>query len=229
MPKIKKKLVIGVSLIIIFALLLVTTYSYLSVRQVIIKYAVSYAETISLDTANRVVAEELSRGEIDYDDIVKLERDLQNNVTSLEIDTTKINYLKSTISVAVSKKLTDSEDYVLSIPLGNLLGNEYLLGFGPRLKFKMQMTTTVITDFESNFYAAGINQVLHQIIIKVKINGGFVLPWNTGGFSKETSVIAAQTVLVGVTPEAYTNVIESYSGEGTGTVGNIFDYGASLK
>lgn len=229
MPKIKKKLVIGVSLIIIFALLLVTVYSYLSVRQVIIKYAVSYAETISLDATNKVVAEELSRGEIDYDDIVKLERDSQNNVTSLEIDTTKINYLKSTISVAVSKKLTDSEDYVLSIPLGNLLGNEYLLGFGPRLKFKMQMTTTVITDFESNFYAAGINQVLHQIIIKVKINGGFVLPWSTGGFSKETSVIAAQTVLVGVTPEAYTNVIENYSGEGTGTVGNIFDYGAEIN
>ena len=218
-----------VSFIIIFAILLISVYSFLSLRQVIIKYAVSYAETISLDTANRVVAEELSHGDFCYDDIVKLERDSQNNVTSLEIDTTKINYLKSVISAAVSKKLTESEDYVLSIPLGNLLGNEYLLGFGPRLKFKMQMTTTVITDFESNFYAAGINQVLHQIIIRIKINGGFVLPWNTGDFSKETSVIAAQTVLVGVTPDAYTNVIENYAGEGTGTVGNIFDYGASVK
>ncbi len=229
MSKPKKKLVIIVSIIVIFAILLISTYSFLSVRQVIIKYAVSYAETISLDITNKVVAEELSRGEIDYNEIVKLQRDGQNNVTSLEIDTTKINYLKSVISVGVSERLTNSEDYVLSIPLGNILGNEYLLGLGPRLKFKMQMTTTVITDFESNFYAAGINQVLHQIVIRVKINGSFVLPWNTGGFSKETSIIAAQTVLVGVTPEAYTNVIESYSGEGTSTVGNIFDYGAQLN
>ncbi|MBQ7106871.1 MAG: sporulation protein YunB [Clostridia bacterium] len=229
MPKIKKKFVIAVSFIVIFAILLVLLYSFLSVRQVVINYATSYAETISLDIVNKTVADELSARGVNYNDIVRLERNDDNNVSSLEIDTAKINYLKSIISFSVSKALTGSEDYVLSIPLGNILGNEYFLGFGPRLKFKMKMTTTVFTDFESNFYAAGINQVLHQIIIKVKVAGSFVLPWSTSGFKCETTVIAAQTVLVGVTPDAYTNVIENYADEGSGTVGNIFDYGADVK
>ena len=225
----KKKFIITVSFIIIFAILLVSVYSFLSVRQVIINYAKSYAETISLDIVNRVVADEISAGEVDYNNIVKLELNAENNVSSLQIDTAKINYLKSIISVSVSESIAKQEEYIVAIPFGNIIGNEYFLGFGPRIKFKMKMTTTVFTDFESNFYEAGINQVLHQIVIKVKIVGSFVLPWSTSGFSCETKVIAAQTVLVGVTPDAYTNVIENYAGEGSGTVGNIFDYGASVK
>ena len=45
----------------------------------------------------------------------------------------------------------------------------------------------------------------------------------TDSFSVETTAIAAQTVIVGITPDAFTNVIE---GAGGGSiVGDIFDYG----
>ncbi|MBR2044270.1 MAG: sporulation protein YunB, partial [Clostridia bacterium] len=113
------------------------------------------------------------------------------------------------------------ERYTLSIPIGTIIGNEYTLGRGPEIKFKMQITTTVIADFESKFYSAGINQVLHQIHIKVKANGHTVIPWYRSAFNVNTSVIAAETVIVGLTPEAYTNVIES----GTDATEDIFDFG----
>ncbi len=223
------KFIIVISIIIVFSIVAVSVYSYLSVRGIIINYAKSYAQTIALDTVNRTVTQHLSNKGIDYNSIVKLSKNGDDNITSLEIDIAKINYLKSVISLAVSEELTGKEDYRLSIPLGNLIGNEYLIGFGPKIKFNMKMTTTVVTDFESKFYSAGINQVLHQIIIKIKINGSFVLPWDTGGFTEQTSIIAAQTVLVGVTPDAYTNVMENYGdGDEGHTVGNIFDYGAQL-
>ncbi len=226
----KSKFSLLIITVLIICIIAVSVYSYLSVRGIIINYAKSYAETIALDTVNRTVTEHLSQQGIDYNAIVKLSKNGDDNISSLEIDIAKINYLKSIISLSVSEKLTGKEDYKLAIPLGNLIGNEFLIGLGPKIKFNMKMTTTVFTDFESKFYAAGINQVLHQIIIKVRINGSFVLPWNTGGFSAETSVIAAQTVLVGVTPDAYTNVVEVYGNdeEERHTVGNIFDYGAQL-
>ena len=90
----------------------------------------------------------------------------------------------------------------------------------------MKITSSVFTGFESNFYSAGINQVLHQVVIKVKIKGNLVLPWNTKGFETNTDVIAAQTVLVGVVPDAFTNVIEADGGE---IASEIFDYGAELN
>lgn len=220
---------ISVALLLLLSILSLSIYSYLHVRRIIITYAESEAETIIFNIANRVIGQEVTDADISYNDIVNLSRDESGNVTSLEIDIEKINYLKSTISSKISEEVSRSGEYTLSIPVGNLIGNEYLLGLGPKFKFRMQATSSVTTDFESNFYSAGINQVLHQIVIKVKINGSLVLPWRTGGFSTETSIIAAQTVLVGVTPDAYTNVQETYNEQGMGSVGDIFDYGAELN
>ena len=87
----------------------------------------------------------------------------------------------------------------------------------------MQLTTTAFVDFVHEFKAAGINQTLHLIHIKIKIKGSFVTAWYTGGIATETSVIAAQTVIVGATPDAFTNVIESIDDN---TAGLINDYGA---
>lgn len=207
-------------------LISVLTYSFFHVRGVVVKCAESEAATIAFKTANRIINEQMSNSGISYSDIVNLTKNSDNNISALEIDIVKLNRLKTEISSAIANAMTSTDKYTVSVPAGTLFGNEYTLGMGPELKFKMQLTSTVITDFKSNFYSAGINQVLHQIIITVKVEGTLVLPWARGHYSTETTVIAAQTVLVGITPDAYTNVIEAHNdGEG-GIVGDIFDYGA---
>ena len=203
-------------------------YSFFTVRQIIINYATEQAANTAFNIANQVIGEEMSENGITYNDMVILTRNDENNISSLEIDVAKINYLKSAISSQISSEINSQDEITVSIPVGTLLGNEYTMGFGPEIKFKMQIAAHAVTDFESNFYAAGINQVLHQILIKVQIKGNFVLPWTHSGFTQETTVIAAQTVLVGVTPDAYTNVIESYNTDGNSIAGEIFDYGATL-
>ena len=220
-----------VALFVTAVILAVSVYSYFSVRKIIINAARNDASVIAFNIANRVIGEQMDAGRVAYDEIVKLTKNEQQNITALEIDIVKINKLKSTISSEIAAAVSATPEHTVGIPIGTLFGNEYTLGFGPKVKFRMQISANVVTDFESNFYSAGINQVLHQIIIKVKINGNFVIPWNYAGFSSETSIIAAQTVLVGLTPEAYTNVLENY-GEGADesrTVDDIFDFGASVK
>lgn len=211
-------------------ILAVSVYSYFSVRKIIINSARNDAAVIAFNIANRVINEQMDAGAVTYNEIVKLTKNEQQNITALEIDIVKINKLKSTISSEIAAAVSNTPEHTVSIPIGTLLGSEYTLGFGPSVKFRMQISANVVTDFESNFYAAGINQVLHQIIIRVKINGNFVLPWNHSGFSTETTIIAAETVLVGLTPEAYTNVLENYgtTDAESRTVDDIFDFGATV-
>ena len=212
---------------IVFLLIIAIMLSTLFIRKVISGYAKEQATSILFGSANRSVGNFLAESGVTYNDIVKLTRNSNNDISSLEIDIVKINELKSKITTLISDSMTSGERYTISVPLGTLFGNEFTLGLGPEIKFKMQMVASVNTDFQSNFYAAGINQVLHQILITVKINGNLIIPWCRTPFYTETSVIAAQTVLVGITPEAYTNVIESYSYGQDGVVGDIFDYGAT--
>lgn len=212
----------------IFALA-VFLYSFFYIRKTVISYAKNQAETVCYNIANGVIADEITNEKLSYNEIVALSVNNDNNISSLKIDVEKLNFLKSKISSEMSEKLSNGDEFKISIPLGTLFGNEYTLGFGPDVEFKMKMAATAVTDFKSNFYSAGINQVLHQIVITVNISGELILPYQRAGFTAKTSVIAAQTVLVGVTPDAYTNVQEVYSGEENGVVGAIFDYGAEIS
>ncbi len=192
-------------------------------RPIITDYSASMGETLMISLVDKTVSDIFAQENISYNDLVSLTRDTNGQVTSLEINAAKINYIKSSISVRVAEKISQKEKYTLKIPFGTIIGNEYTLGRGPDIKFKMQVTTTVIADFESKFYSAGINQVLHQIHINIKMNGQTIIPWYRSTFSVNTSVIAAQTVIVGITPDAYTNVLEA----GTDATEDIFDFGAN--
>lgn len=219
----KRNAIIFVCGLLVLSILL--TAAVIKVKPLIYTYAKSYAETLYLNAANQAVVEILKENGIGYSDIACLSKNGEGNITGLEINIEKINLLKSLISNKVSLDISSKENYDIHIPLGSLTGNEYLMGLGPKIRFPMQMTATAIVDFKSNFYSAGINQVLHQILITIKVNGNMIMTGYTESFSVETSTIAAQTVIVGITPDAYTNVIE---GVASSVVGDIFDYGAQI-
>ncbi len=215
--------------VFLLAAAVIAIWSSYYIRRTVADYASQNAQLIAYEIANRVISEQIAKGDMTYDDIVLLSRNSQNEVSSLEIDIAKINLLKSRISIGISEAVSGENEYIISVPVGTLFGNEYTLGMGPKITFKMQMSAVAVTDFKSNFYNAGINQVLHQILINVQISGNVIIPWYQTGYYTETSVIAAQTVLVGTTPDAYTNVIESYSYGQDGVVGDLFDYGAAVN
>lgn len=208
-------------LVLIF--LIIIGFSSYKILPVIKRYAESVAETVMLDSANQAVINVLKEQDITYDEIARLSRDSNGAVQSLEIDVDKINSFKSRISNEISKIVASREDFKMSIPIGSFFDTPYTAGLGPAIPFKMKMTSTSFVDFTHEFRAAGINQVLHLIHVKIKVRGSFVNAWYRGGVTVETTAIAAQTVIVGAVPEAFTNVIE---GAEDNTAGLINDYGA---
>lgn len=197
--------------------------SFYKMHPVIMRYAVSVAETIMLNSANEAVISILENNQIKYDDIVHLSNNSDGYVTSLQIDINSVNNLKSRISNEVSRIVDSREYYDVKIPIGTFFGNTYITGLGPKIKFKMQLTSTAFVDFEHKFESAGINQVLHVIMIKIDIMGSLIIAGFNKGINASTSAIAAQTVIVGKSPDAFTNVVESQT-DNTG--GLINDYGA---
>lgn len=193
---------------------------------VIMTNAVSIAETLMLNSANEAVINILQNENITYSDIVRLSHNPDGYVTSLEIDIYEVNYLKSRISNEVARIISSKEHYDLGIPLGTFFDSDFTNGFGPKIKFKMQVTTTAFVDFGQKFESAGINQVLHIITVDIKIKGNLVIAGYNKSIETTTSAIAAQTVIVGKSPDAFTNVVESPT-DNTG--GLINDYGAIVE
>ena len=139
----------------------------------------------------------------------------------MEIDIAAINLLKSQIAGETARLMAKSSYYQVKIPVGSFFGNEYLTGIGPKIPFTVQLSATAQVNYQSVFCDAGINQVLHQILISVDLDGTLIAVRGMNGISAHTDVIAAQTVIVGETPDAFTNVREA---DGSDRAGEVFDY-----
>ena len=210
----------------LIAVIIILSVTYYLMQPIILKYAVSVAEMIALNSANEAIVDVLNSNQVSYGDIVTLTQNDDGYVTSLEINVLQINNLKSKISSRMAKIIAEEERYEFSIPLGSFFGNSYTNGIGPDIKFNMQITTTCFVDFSHEFKSAGINQVLHIVNVNIDVKGNFVIIGYNRGISASTSAIAAQTVIVGKTPDAFTSVIESPT-DNTG--GLINDYGATIE
>jgi len=211
--------------IALLCLTLILACCFISVKPFVFTYAKSEAETIILNATNEAVLNILDENDISYSDISNVSRDADGIITGIEIDIEKINRLKSQISNELSKIVSDNNKYDLYIPMGTLFGSEYTTGYGPKIRFKMQLTETAILDFESKFTQAGINNVLHQIIIKIDVKSSVLMMGATDGFGVSTTALAAQTVIAGTVPDSFTNVIEYPENDLADEVFNFGDLG----
>ena len=209
---------------VLLAVAVLLSLVFYKMRPVILRYAESTAETLLLDASNKAILDILNEQNVSYNDIVSISREESGRVTSLETDIVKINSLKSLVSNRLSEIIAGNEYYDLYIPLGTFFSSVYTSGYGPKIHFKMQLTATARVNFSHEFKSAGINQVLHIVMVDMDISGSLVITGYNGVISVKNQVMAAQTIIVGTTPEAFTNVVES---EQDNTAGLINDYGAA--
>ncbi len=202
-------------------------YIYIDYRlkKVALEFAMSEAKTIILDCANKAALSVLDEMNISYNNIAILSRNSEGLVTSVEINSGVVNTFKSKIASAVSQELKKHSNVNFELPVFAAFGYFYSAFFIPKISYSIQLTTTAITDFYSRFYSAGINQVLHQILVKIDLESSLAMPHYKTALTTNTSLIAAETVIVGVVPDAFTEVIN----QSDELVGDIFDYSAQTN
>ena len=153
---------------------------------------------------SRVVAEKLRAGELDYDRLIRLEKDESGAVTAAYANMGEISLIRSEIVRAVVSELLDRDRVELRLPLGNLLGISLLSGSGPGLRLRILAVESIQADLSSRFTAAGINQTLHQIRVEMQVSVRVLVP---GGFTSGTvsaRLPVAETLIVGRVPDSYT-------------------------
>ena len=169
---------------------------------------VSLATARVSNTVNRIVVtavyDAVSAGEVDYDDLVHLEKDQSGHVAAVRSDMAAFNRLRSQIADEILRRLSEVSTSELSIPVGTLTGSTLLAGRGPCIRVRMQAVGSADASLRNAFSAAGINQTRHEIRLVVDVYVSVLLP----GFSTVTKVTnrcaVAETVIVGSVPDTYT-------------------------
>ena len=210
------------NVILIISILILFSFADKHIRPMIKTMAASQAKVFATRVINEAINKQLMLGEIPYDSLVKVTLDNSGKVTSVQTDMVKLNMLKSSMTNAASEQLNLLQSQTVRIPLGTLLGLQIFSGRGPRVEFKIIPAGFVNSQLIHRFDTAGINQTRHQIVLELVANISAVLPGYSAASQVTSSLILAETVIVGVSPEAFTQVIT----EQTDPANIIADYGS---
>ena len=160
------------------------------------------------NTVNRIVVsavnEELSRGLIDYDALVIVEKDGAGHITALRSNMSEVNRLQSVIADEILQRLGEVSTSELAIPVGTLTGSAILAGRGAPIRVRMQSVGSTSASFHNEFTAAGINQTRHRILLRIDVYMSILLPGFTTSTRVSNEISVAETVIVGGVPENYT-------------------------
>ena len=146
----------------------------------------------------------VSNGEIQYNNLISLEKNDSGGVAALVSNMAEFNRLQASITQDILTRLGEMSDIELQIPLGTLSGSAFLAGRGPKLSVRMQSTGSCSARFENQFSHAGINQTTHQILLCVDVSVSILLPGFRTGTQVANSFAVAETVIVGEVPDTYT-------------------------
>ena len=154
-----------------------------------------------------VVNAELEAEGISYDEICTVRCDGNGKIVALQTDMARLSQLKSIITTQVAKEFDDELiAETVEIPVGNLFSGLPFSGRGPCVSVVVLSVGDISAEFENEFYADGINQTLHRVVLTVTAELRLLLPGGVYTFTDETRMVLAETVLLGEVPDSYFDV-----------------------
>lgn len=203
MKKGKKRLLKLLGLLLPFALLGLLIFTGQNIRPMLSATAAYHASVYATDLMNEAVKAELEK--LQGQELVHIQHNEMTNITSVTLDMLRINQLKTGVTKRIMEELRSEEEEIVEVPLGTLLGSELFSGRGPLVPLILSPMGLASIQMRSGMRQAGINQVLHEVVLSVEVEVSAILP----GFSAEaraaSDYLIAQTVIVGNVPDRYSS------------------------
>lgn len=155
------------------------------------------------DLINDAIDKQIELGNIQYDRIIYLEKDLNGRITALKTNMSEVNRLKTDILNLINDEILAMDTANIGIPLGSLLFSEFFSGKGPQIPVEIISIRNSDASFSSAFTEAGINQTLHQLSMHVSVDVAVLVLGETEEFTISSQVVIAETIIVGDVPETF--------------------------
>lgn len=176
-----------------------------NLTEVVLTLASARAEVLAVRALNETAQDIIQQG-VRYDELMQVTLGSDGNVRLLQADTTGMNSLASRASLAAQEKLENLQGQSVSVPLGSALGVALLAGTGPRIQVGILPVGAVVTEFETEFTSAGINQTRHRVLLTMTAQVQLVLPTGASSVEAVTQVAVAESIIVGEVPDSFVNV-----------------------
>ena len=139
-------------------------------------------------------------------EILDVEKNETGVISCVSVDHGMLNQLSLYAMEVLKDEMIGLTNIELSVPLGNMLGSEFLSGRGPVIRAEAFPQGGIGISYQTRFSDAGINQVLFHLEMVVKVEMETVFGLRHFYQSVERSVPVCDVVIVGNVPETYANL-----------------------
>lgn len=194
-----------VFLLIFFAFILIILYTLNSkIRPAIIKVSENNARNIAIRCTNEAIYENIEN--IKYENLVKINKDSNGNVTSLSANSMEINKLTTKIIGDIEEKLQENEEGEARMPIAMFFDENITSGYGPKISIKTFPIGDIKGEIKSNFESTGINQTRHSLVFEITTEVKVLAPFISEVEVYKNSIVIAETIIVSDTPSSYYNI-----------------------
>lgn len=195
--KLKKSIFIIIAIIMIFNLLVYffdsrVFPSVLQISEVTVK-----AKTTEIINETSI---ELFDDEFKYNEMIIVEKDSQDNITLIRVNTVKLNELTSKLSLECNKKLVEMGEVGIDVPLGWISQNSAFYHLGPKIKVRVEPIGNMKVSYDSKFESAGINQTRHKIYLNLEATIRIIVPLHSQNIEVTCEIPIAETIIPGKIP-----------------------------
>ena len=194
---------------LLFVLCIFLTFTIIfetRIRPVISQVAMAQAQSVAVSAINEEVNRIIASERLQYGDLAILQMDQNSRISAVTADIVEINRLKSEFARCIQAKMRTIDKMIIRIPLGTLISNGILTGYGPRVPVRLTSIGRAVVDIEDSFLEAGINQTRHEIHLSVTAKMSVLMPGGSTVAEIQTEIPIAQSVIVGEVPDSVTNV-----------------------
>lgn len=164
----------------------------------------SRAEAVALTVTSEVIEKHMT--DFKYSKLMELSYGENGKLTTISANISEMNKLSATIAKEIQENLIASEDVIVEIPIGKLLGWSIFSGYGPKINIKLIPTGNVEADFKTEFMSQGINQTKHTVYIDINTSVNIIAPFTSEAIVSNSTLTVAETVIVGDIPSTYLSV-----------------------
>lgn len=129
------------------------------------KAAVITARGEIIGIIRSIASEEIAKADLAETSRISYASD--GTIAAIAADTSLINSTANDVLRAVKRRCDRIDFLYVEIPIGTLVGGDYMSGRGVKLKFRGEPYFSFSTDIDSKLSEAGIDQILHEITITV--------------------------------------------------------------
>ena len=213
-------------LLLIVIIVIVVAYAMLKVftiksESILLNYAENKSKELSLLLI--IDSIEKLRSKYNIEDIIVIEKNVNDEIVSLDFDNTKINEFNLKVSENIQKRLMKLEknkknnltekyyeskvDIIYNVPMSIIYDVPILVGIGPKVPFKLDVLGNVFTEILTNIKDYGINNSLIEMQLKIKINVQIILPFSSKNIIVENKIPLKTKIIQGKIPEYYGGVL----------------------